>query len=121
MGVSFPIGVKCVAEVVRCSLFALRHCSTSNNAIQTSADSLQNGINFGVTFYGLYIVEHYGRRKSLIAGSCWMFICFLIFASVGHFALDRENPENTESAATAMICFACFFIFGFATTWGPMM
>ncbi|KAI4669027.1 uncharacterized protein J4E79_001069 [Alternaria viburni] len=80
-----------------------------------------NGINFGVTFYGLYIVEHYGRRKSLIAGSCWMFICFLIFASVGHFALDRDNPENTESAATAMICFACFFIFGFATTWGPMI
>lgn len=80
-----------------------------------------NGINFGVTFYGLYIVEHYGRRKSLIAGSVWMFICFLIFASVGHFALDREDPERTESAATAMICFACFFIFGFATTWGPMI
>jgi sugar porter (SP) family MFS transporter len=80
-----------------------------------------NGINFGVTFYGLYIVEHYGRRKSLMAGSAWMFICFLIFASVGHFALDRNNPENTESAATAMICFACFFIFGFATTWGPMI
>ncbi|KAI8943257.1 hypothetical protein NX059_001279 [Plenodomus lindquistii] len=79
-----------------------------------------NGINFGVTFYGLYIVEHYGRRKSLIAGSCWMFICFLIFASVGHFALDNDEPKNTESAATAMICFACFFIFGFATTWGPM-
>ncbi len=79
-----------------------------------------NGINFGTTFYGLYIVEKYGRRKSLIAGSTWMFICFLIFASVGHFALDRQNPENTKPAATAMICFACFFIFGFATTWGPM-
>ncbi|EAT82204.2 hypothetical protein SNOG_10810 [Parastagonospora nodorum SN15] len=79
------------------------------------------GANFGVTFYGLYIVEHYGRRKSLLAGSAWMFICFLIFASVGHFALDRENPQNTEPAATAMICFACFFIFGFATTWGPMI
>jgi SP family sugar:H+ symporter-like MFS transporter len=82
--------------------------------------SVTNGINFGVTFYGLYIVEHYGRRKSLLAGSAWMFICFLIFASVGHFALDRETPQNTEKAATAMICFACFFIFGFATTWGPM-
>ncbi|KAF2740222.1 MFS monosaccharide transporter-like protein [Polyplosphaeria fusca] len=80
-----------------------------------------NGINFGVTFYGLYIVEHYGRRKSLIAGSIWMFICFMIFASVGHFSLDRDTPENTPSASIAMICFACFFIFGFATTWGPMI
>ncbi|PSN59445.1 MFS monosaccharide transporter-like protein [Corynespora cassiicola Philippines] len=80
-----------------------------------------NGINFGVTFYGLYIVEHYGRRKSLIAGSAWMFICFMIFASVGHFALDRENPANTPKSSRAMIVFACFFIFGFATTWGPMI
>ncbi|KAH7132150.1 MFS monosaccharide transporter-like protein [Dendryphion nanum] len=80
-----------------------------------------NGINFGVTFYGLYIVEHYGRRKSLMAGSAWMFICFLIFASVGHFSLDREDPENTPKSSIAMICFACFFIFGFATTWGPMI
>ncbi|KAF2845632.1 siderophore iron transporter mirC [Plenodomus tracheiphilus IPT5] len=90
-----------------------------NNSFVTQM--ILNGINFGVTFYGLYIVEHYGRRKSLLAGSVWMFICFLIFASVGHFALDRDTPENTESAATAMICFACFFIFGFATTWGPMV
>ncbi|GAB7356831.1 hypothetical protein MBLNU459_g7707t1 [Dothideomycetes sp. NU459] len=80
-----------------------------------------NGINFGVTFYGLYIVEHYGRRKSLIIGSTWMFICFMIFASVGHFALDRTTPDKTPKAGVAMICFACFFIFGFATTWGPMI
>lgn len=80
-----------------------------------------NGINFGVTFYGLYIVEKYGRRKSLIAGSTWMFICFLIFASVGHFALDQNDPTNTPSASIALIVFACFFIFGYATTWGPMV
>lgn len=46
-----------------------------------------------------------------------MFICFLIFASIGHFALDRETPANTPKAGVAMICFAAFFIFGFATTW----
>ena len=80
-----------------------------------------NGINFGTTFYGLYIVEHYGRRKSLIAGSIWMFICFMIFASVGHFSLDRVDPAKTPAAGKAMIVFACFFIFGFATTWGPMI
>ena len=80
-----------------------------------------NGINFGVTFIGLYLVEHYGRRKSLIAGSVWMFVCFMIFASVGHFSLDRTTPSNTQGAGIAMIVFACLFILGYATTWGPMV
>ena len=50
-----------------------------------------------------------------------MFVCFMIFASVGHFSLDRETPQNTRSAGIALIVFACFFILGFATTWGPMI
>jgi len=90
-----------------------------NNSFVTQM--ILNGINFGTTFYGLYIVEHYGRRKSLMAGSAWMFICFMIFASVGHFSLDRQHPSNTPKSARAMIVFASFFIFGFATTWGPMI
>lgn len=40
-----------------------------NNSFVTQM--ILNGINFGTTFYGLYIVEHYGRRKSLIIGSAW--------------------------------------------------
>ena len=52
-----------------------------NNSFVTQM--ILNGINFGTTFYGLYIIEHYGRRKSLIVGSTWMFLMFLIFASVG--------------------------------------
>ncbi|KAL1891983.1 hexose transporter hxt5 [Sporothrix stenoceras] len=80
-----------------------------------------NTINFLVTFIGLYLVEHFGRRRSLIAGSIWMFICFMIFASVGHFALNRDFPQETRPAGVALIVFACFFILGFATTWGPMI
>lgn len=80
-----------------------------------------NTINFAVTFIGLWLIEHYGRRKSLMVGSIWMFICFLIFASVGHFSLDRSDPSSTRSAGIALIVFACFFILGFATTWGPMV
>lgn len=80
-----------------------------------------NGINFGTTFIGLYLVEHYGRRISLISGSIWMFICFMIFASVGHFMLDLENPANTPTAGVVLIVFACLFILGYATTWGPMV
>lgn len=71
-----------------------------------------NGINFGTTFYGLYIVEHYGRRKSLMVGGLWMSAMFFIFANVGHFSLNREDPQATESTGTAMIVIASFFIFG---------
>jgi SP family sugar:H+ symporter-like MFS transporter len=80
-----------------------------------------NSINFGVTFIGLYMVEHFGRRKSLIAGSIWMFICFMIFASVGHFMLNLTDPTLTPTPGIVLIVFACLFILGFATTWGPMI
>ncbi|KAF2754135.1 general substrate transporter [Pseudovirgaria hyperparasitica] len=90
-----------------------------NNSFVTQM--ILNGINFGVTFIGLYIVEHYGRRRSLVAGAIWMFVCFMVFASVGHFGLDRDTPTNTPAAGTAMIVFACLFILGYATTWGPMV
>ncbi|KAB8235344.1 general substrate transporter [Aspergillus alliaceus] len=78
-------------------------------------------VNFGMTLPGLYVVEHYGRRNSLMVGAGWMFICFMIWASIGHFALDLENPPNTPKSGTAMIVFTCFFIVGFATTWGPIV
>jgi SP family sugar:H+ symporter-like MFS transporter len=79
------------------------------------------GINFGSTFLGLYVVEHYGRRKSLIFGAIWMFVCFMIFASVGHFSLSLTDPESTPHPGKALIVFACLFICGFAITWGPII
>jgi SP family sugar:H+ symporter-like MFS transporter len=45
----------------------------------------------------------------------------MVFASVGHFSLDRSVPENTPHSGKAMIVFACLFILGFATTWGPII
>jgi len=98
--------------------------TTIFNAVQISSFTTQvilNVINFSVTFIGLYLVEHYGRRLSLIIGSAWMFVCFLIFASVGHFLLDIETPTNTPTAGIVLIVFACIFVLGYATTWGPMV
>jgi SP family sugar:H+ symporter-like MFS transporter len=80
-----------------------------------------NTINFLATFVGLYFVEHYGRRKCLIVGALWMFMCFMVFASVGHFKLDQKTPQNTPGPGIVLIVFACLFIVGFATTWGPMV
>lgn len=79
------------------------------------------GVNFGMTIFGLYIVEHFGRRKSLIVGAAWMFVCFMVFATVGRYSLDNDDPSQTPKAGAAMIVFTCFFITGFATTWGPIV
>jgi len=76
-------------------------------------------INFGMTFPGLYVVEHFGRRRALIAGALWMFFCFLIFASIGHFLL--EEGRQTSTAGTVMIVFTALFIAGYAMTWGPII
>jgi MFS transporter, SP family, sugar:H+ symporter len=63
-----------------------------NNSFVTQM--ILNGINFGSTFYGLYIVEHYGRRNSLIVGSIWMSAMFFIFASVGKFHVLLRSVQN---------------------------
>ncbi|KAK0271627.1 hexose transporter hxt5 [Friedmanniomyces endolithicus] len=67
-------------------------------------------INFAMTFPGLYVVEHFGRRRALIAGALWMFMCFMIFASIGHFLL--EEGRQTKTAGTVMIIFTALFIAG---------
>jgi MFS transporter, SP family, sugar:H+ symporter len=77
------------------------------------------GINFGMTIPGLYVVEHFGRRRALIAGGLWMFMCFMVFASVGHF-LFHEN-RDVHTAGIVMIVFAALFIAGYAMTWAPIV
>ncbi|KAK5110749.1 hypothetical protein LTR62_005626 [Meristemomyces frigidus] len=76
-------------------------------------------INFGMTFPGLWVVEHFGRRRALIVGALWMFMCFMVFASVGHFLLQQGVQIHT--AGTVMIIFAALFIAGYAMTWGPIV
>lgn len=90
-----------------------------NNSYVTAM--VLGGVNFGMTFFGLYIVERFGRRKSLIVGAIGMTVNFIIFASVGSFALDNANPTNTPKAGSALIVFACFFLVFYATTWGPIV
>jgi len=45
----------------------------------------------------------------------------MVFASIGHFSLDRNDPQATPKSGTAMVVFACLFIAAFATTWGPIV
>ncbi|KEZ42044.1 hypothetical protein SAPIO_CDS6458 [Scedosporium apiospermum] len=83
---------------------------------------LQAGsVNVICTIAGLYIVANVGRRKALMAGAAWMMMCFLVYAFVGHFALDLNNPMNTPGPGGVMIAFSCLAIAAFASTWGPLV
>ncbi|EOA92310.1 uncharacterized protein SETTUDRAFT_162736 [Exserohilum turcica Et28A] len=90
-----------------------------SNSFVTSM--ILGGVNFGMTFPGLYVVERFGRRPSLIAGALWMFMCFLVFASLGHFSLTNDDGTSNQGVGYAMITFACLFIAGYAMTWGPIV
>ncbi len=90
-------------------------------------DSFQTSIvigvvNFASTFVGIYLVERFGRRTCLLWGSASMTACMVIYASVGVTRLypHGQDQPSSKGAGNCMICFTCFYIFCFATTWAPI-
>lgn len=73
-------------------------------------------VNVVMTFYGLYVVEKYGRRWPLFLGALWQAVWLLIFATVG----TTHPPSESKATGIVMIVSACMFIASFAGTWGPM-
>lgn len=50
-------------------------------------------VNVACTFAGLYVVQKVGRRKALMAGAAWIFVCFLyVFPSPFHLPLFLSPP-----------------------------
>ncbi|KAG6040518.1 hypothetical protein E4U41_000340 [Claviceps citrina] len=72
-------------------------------------------VNVAMTFYGLYLVEKYGRRWPLFLGALWQAAWLLIFAAVG----TARPPDKNPSSGIVMIVAACMYIASFAATWGP--
>jgi SP family sugar:H+ symporter-like MFS transporter len=92
-----------------------------NNSYVTAM--ILGGVNVGATFFGVWMARHFRRRESLYIAALWQFICFMIFASVGQFLFKNaaEGSSTAKTSGTVMIVFACFFIIGFATSWGPLV
>ncbi|OUT22423.1 hypothetical protein CAS74_002151 [Pichia kudriavzevii] len=78
-------------------------------------------INFASTFLALWVVDRFGRRMTLMAGSFGMLVTLVIFASIGvkDLYLDGYGSEARKPVGNAMIFLVCLFIFFFAQTWGP--
>ncbi|KAJ3046285.1 Plasma membrane low glucose sensor [Rhizophlyctis rosea] len=81
-------------------------------------------VNVISTIPGLFLIEHWGRRKLLLTGCAVMFIGQLIVGIVGtsipaHLDASGNVVDPNKGAGISMIVFVCIFIFGFAYSWGP--
>lgn len=81
------------------------------------------GVNVGATFFGVAMARKFRRRESLYVAALWQFMCFIVFASVGQFVFNNAADGSSQkyNSGVVMIVFACLFICGFATTWGPLV
>ncbi|BGP03956.1 putative Galactose transporter (putative) [Rhodotorula toruloides] len=73
-----------------------------------------SGINVVATFPGILAVDRLGRRTLLFIGSAMMFSGQIIAGSV-----STAKP-NDPAAGKALIFASCWFIAGFACSWGPL-
>jgi len=80
-------------------------------------------VNVLSTLPGLYAVEKMGRRSTLFIGACGMCFCQFVVAIIGTIVIKQDDAGNNYTtnipASKALIAFVCFYIFFFASTWGP--
>ncbi|CCH58168.1 hypothetical protein TBLA_0A03700 [Henningerozyma blattae CBS 6284] len=80
-------------------------------------------VNFFSTCCALLFVDRLGRRRCLLYGAAGMICCMVVFASVGVKRLWPKGKKagiSSQGAGDCMICFSCFFLFCFATSWAPI-
>ncbi|KAF4604654.1 hypothetical protein EYR40_003429 [Pleurotus pulmonarius] len=77
------------------------------------------------TVPALYLIETWGRRRSLLTGSLLEAACSIIAGLVGHFTLappgtprEQLTTRNIQGGDT-MIAFAVLHVFSFSMFWGP--
>ncbi|KZO93465.1 general substrate transporter [Calocera viscosa TUFC12733] len=84
------------------------------------------GVSVAATIPGMYVVEKWGRRNSLLIGALWQAACAIIAGLVGHFTLAPANTPPAELTARniaggdVLIAFAIIHVFAFNMFWGPV-
>ncbi|KAJ1303078.1 hypothetical protein OPQ81_011279 [Rhizoctonia solani] len=84
------------------------------------------GVSFVGTFPALYLIETWGRRRSLLLGAFLEGACSLIAGLVGHFTLAPEGTakelltRRNRAGGDVLIAFAVMHVFSFSIFWGPV-
>ncbi|KAL9090283.1 MAG: hypothetical protein Q9165_005315, partial [Trypethelium subeluteriae] len=74
---------------------------------------ITNVVNVASTPISFWAIEKFGRRPLLIYGAVAMVVCEFVVAIVG------TADAGSKAANDCLIVFVCFYIFFFASTWGP--
>lgn len=91
-------------------------------------DSYVSQIIFGAldvagTIPGLYLLDRYGRRRTMITGAIVMGLSYMLYAVLGSYALFPNNDPNatTQNSTTggAIIFVICVFVLAYGCSWGP--
>ena len=72
-------------------------------------------VNMVSTLPGMILVESLGRRRLLMIGASGMAVCQFVVAAVGTAIPDKYI------ANIVLIVFVCFYLFFFASSWGPVV
>ncbi|KAI1000647.1 Major facilitator-type transporter [Podosphaera aphanis] len=85
---------------------------------------INSAVNVFSTFPGLYAIDKIGRRPLLLWGAIGMSISQLLVAILGTTTTSQTSDGvivvKNLVAQKVSIAFVCFYIFFFASTWGPI-
>jgi len=77
------------------------------------------------TIPALYLIETWGRRRSLLTGALLEAGCSIIAGLVGHFTLapvgtlKADLTKRNRAGGDTLIAFAVLHVFSFSIFWGP--
>jgi len=87
--------------------------------------TILGAVSVAGTVPALYLIETWGRRRSLITGAILQAICALIAGLVGHFLLAAPGTpisqitHRNKQGGDVLITFAVLHVFAFSMFWGP--
>lgn len=74
------------------------------------------------TLPGLYCLDRFGRRRTMITGSIVMGLSYMLYAVIGSYALYPDN-DATQTAKKGpgggMLFSICVFVLAYGCSWGP--
>lgn len=74
-------------------------------------------VNYTTSIAVMFIVERFGRKKTLLAGSVLTTIMLTVYATVGVTMVDFTPGADNSTPGYVMITFTCLFILSFGCTW----